>query len=256
MAIVLERHGAVGVMKLNRPEQLNALTPAMRREMERIVIEVRDDPAIRALLITGEGRAFCSGGDIATFAQTDVIAMRERMRQQHRVTMGLYALEKPVVAAVNGLAYGVGFNLALLADVILAAEGARFCQSYSKVGMVPDGGGLYLLARVVGTQKAKEMVMLADVIDAAEAKALGIVRSVHPPGELMAEAMQLAQRLAAGPTRAFGLDKALLTRGLAMTMEEFLELEASAEAIVMQTADHVAAVEAFRNKTTPEFKGH
>lgn len=256
MAIVLERHGAVGVMKLNRPEQLNALTPAMRREMERIVIEVRDDPAIRALLITGEGRAFCSGGDIATFAQTDVIAMRERMRQQHRVTMGLYALEKPVVAAVNGLAYGVGFNLALLADVILAAEGARFCQSYSKVGMIPDGGGLYLLARVVGTQRAKEMVMLADVIDAAEAKALGIVRSVHPPGELMAEAMRLAERLAAGPTRAFGLDKALLTRGLAMTMEEFLELEASAEAIVMQTADHVAAVEAFRNKTTPEFKGH
>ena len=256
MSIVLERHGAVGVMKFNRPEHLNALTPQMRLEMERIVIEVRDDPSIRALLITGEGRAFCSGGNITTFAKTGVIPMRERMRQQHRVTIGLYTLEKPVVAAVNGLAYGVGFNIALLADVILAAEGARFCQSYSKVGLIPDGGGLYLLARVVGAQKAKEMILLADVIDASEAKALGIVRSVHPAAELMAEAMRMAERLAAGPTRAFGLDKALMTRGLAMTMEEFLELEASAEAIVTQTADHVAAVEAFRNKTTPEFKGN
>ncbi|HEV7915008.1 MAG TPA: enoyl-CoA hydratase-related protein [Albitalea sp.] len=256
MSIVLERHGAVGVMKLARPEQLNALTPAMRLEMERIVIEVRDDPSIRALLITGEGRAFCSGGDISTFAKTDAMPMRDRMRQQHRVTLGLYMLEKPVIAAVNGLAYGVGFNLALLADVILASDGARFCQSYSKVGMIPDGGGLYLLSRVVGTQKAKEMILLADVIDAHEAKALGIVHSVHPVDRLMVEAMGLAERLAAGPTRAFGLDKALMARGLSMTMEEFLELEAAAEAVVMQTADHMAAVEAFRNKTTPDFKGH
>jgi 2-(1,2-epoxy-1,2-dihydrophenyl)acetyl-CoA isomerase len=161
-----------------------------------------------------------------------------------------------VVAAVNGLAYGVGFNIALLADVILASESARFCQSYSKVGMIPDGGGLYLLARVVGAQRAKEMILLADVIDAAQAQALGIVRAVYKPDELMPAATALAERLAAGPTRAYGLDKALLARGLSMTMEEFLELEASAEAVVMQTGDHAAAVEAFRNKTAAQFKGN
>lgn len=256
MLIDLEKHGAVAVMRFNRSEQLNALTPAMRQDMERHVINVRDDTAIRALVITGSGRAFCSGGDIATFTKTNPVAMRDRLRQQHRTTLGLYTLEKPVIAAVNGLAYGVGFNIALLADVILAADTARFCQSYSKVGIIPDGGGLYLLARIVGTQKAKEMILLADVIDAAEAKALGIVRAVYPADELLAQAMQMAERLAAGPTRAFGLDKALLARGLSMTMEEFLELESSAEAVVMQTSDHVAAVEAFRNKTNPEFKGN
>ena len=253
--IRLEKRGPVAQMTFDRPEQLNALTPEMRREMERIVIDVRDDAEVRALLITGNGRAFCSGGDISTFARVDAVAMRDRLRQQHRVTLGLYGLEKPVVAAVNGLAYGVGFNIALLADVILASESARFCQSYSKVGMIPDGGGLYLLARVVGAQRAKEMILLADVIDAAQAQALGIVRAVYKPDELMPAATALAERLAAGPTRAYGLDKALLARGLSMSLEEFLELEASAEAVVMQTGDHAAAVEAFRNKTAAQFKG-
>jgi 2-(1,2-epoxy-1,2-dihydrophenyl)acetyl-CoA isomerase len=253
--VILERDGAVAVMRLSRPRQLNALTPTMRLEMERIVVEVRDDPAIRALMITGEGRAFCSGGDITTFAETDPVAMRDRLRQQHRVTLRVRSMPVPVVAAVNGVAYGVGFNLALLADVVLAAESARFCQSYSKVGMIPDGGGLYLLARIVGTQRAKEMVLLADVLTAEQARALGIVRSVHPDATLMAEAMDLARRLAAGPTRAFGFDKAMLARGMSMTLDQFLELEAAAEAIVMQTADHAAAVEAFLEKSTPAFHG-
>jgi len=255
MTIELKKSGAVAVMTFNRPDALNALTPQMRRDMERIVNEVRDDTAVRALVITGAGRAFCSGGDILSFADTRAVAMRDRLRQQHRVTLGLYGLEKPVIAAVNGAAYGVGFNIALLADVVLASSTARFCQSYAKVGMVPDGGGLYLLARIVGTQRAKEMVLLADVLDAQQAKALGIVREVHAPDALMPAAMALAEHLASGPTRAFGMDKALLARGLSMSLEDFLELEASAEAVVMQTEDHVAAIAAFRDKRTPEFRG-
>ncbi|NYT61595.1 enoyl-CoA hydratase/isomerase family protein [Alcaligenaceae bacterium] len=256
MPISLQRQGAVAVMTLDNPASLNALTPGMRHQMEQIVLEVRDDASIRSLVITGAGKAFCSGGDINTFAGASAIAMRDRMRQQHRVTMALYTLEKPVVAAVNGPAWGVGFNVALLADIILAADTARFCQSYSKVGIIPDGGGLYLLARIVGTQRAKEMILLADVIDAAQAKSLGIVREVYTSENLMPEAMRLAQKLAAGPTRAFGLSKALLARGLSMGLDEFLELEASAEALVMQTEDHIAAVDAFKNKSTPRFKGN
>lgn len=257
MSIKLETRGSVAIMTFDRSSALNALTPEMRREMERLVTEVRDNTAVRALVITGAGEAFCSGGDIKSFQGTaGALAMRDRLRQQHRVTLGLYTLEKPVIAAVNGVAFGVGFNIALLADVILASSTARFCQSYSKVGMIPDGGGLYLLARVVGSQRAKEMVLLSDVIDAEQARQLGIVREVYAPDQLMVEAMHLAERLAAGPTRAFGLDKALLARGFSMSLDDFLEIEASAEAVIMQSEDHVNAVAAFKNKTAPAFTGN
>ena len=257
MTITLEKRGSVALMTLDNGSSLNALTPEMRHEMERVVMDVRDDTTIRALVITGAGDAFCSGGDIKTFTSTTgALAMRDRLRQQHRVTLGLYTLEKPVIVAVNGVAFGVGFNIALLGDVILASSTARFCQSYSKVGMIPDGGGLYLLARVVGSQRAKEMVLLSDVIDAQQAKQLGIVREVYAPDQLMVEAMRLAERLASGPTRAFGLDKALLARGRSMSLDEFLELEASAEAVIMQSEDHLNAVAAFRNKSTPKFIGN
>lgn len=255
MPINLEMQGAVAVMTIDNQAARNALTPAMRGEMERLVMEVRDADSVRAVLITGAGKAFCSGGDITTFAQSPPLTMRDRLRQQHRVTLGLYSLEKPVIAAVNGAAYGAGFNLALLADVILAANTASFCQSYSNVGIIPDGGGLYLLARVVGTQRAKEMILLADVIDASSAKQLGIVREIYEPDELLPAAMHLAQMLAGGPTRAFGLDKALLARGLSMSLEEFLELEASTEAVVMESSDHLAAVAAFKSRTKPVFRG-
>jgi 2-(1,2-epoxy-1,2-dihydrophenyl)acetyl-CoA isomerase len=255
MSIKLTKIGAVAVMTLDSPASLNAITPRMRVEMEAHVIDVRDDRSIRALVITGAGRAFCSGGDINTFTGAGPLEMRDRLRQQHRVTLSLYSLEKPVIAAVNGIAYGVGFNIALLADVILAADTARFCQSYSKVGMIPDGGGLYLLSRLVGVQRAKEMVLMSDVIDATQAQQLGIVREVLPVEALMPKALSLAEQLAAGPTRAFGMDKALLNRSMSLSLDEYLELEAGAEAVIMQSQDHLNAVAAFKDKTTPKFEG-
>lgn len=255
MSINLEKQGGVAIMTFNNPKKLNAMTPEMRRQMEHQVLDVRDDPEVRALVITGAGSAFCAGGDISTFACASPVAMRDRLKQQHRVTLSMYHLEKPVIAAVNGAAFGVGFNIALLGDIILASASARFCQSYSNVGIVPDGGGLYMLARIVGAQRAKEMVLLADVLSAQQAKEVGIVREVYPDDQLMAEAMKLAQRLAAGPTRAFGLDKAMLNRGWAMDLESFLELEAVGEAYVMETADHREGVAAFKEKRKPVFKG-
>lgn len=255
MPLRYEVRGAVGVMTLDVPETKNALDAAARREMERIVAEVRDDEAVRAMLVTGAGGAFCSGGDINTFARSTPVEMRDRLKQQHRVTRMLHDLEKPVVAAVDGPAYGVGFNLALLADVILASPQARFCQAYARVGIVPDGGGLYLLARVVGVQRAKVMFFTARTVAAQEALELGIVHAIHPAGRLMDEAMALAGDLAAGPTRAFGLGKAMLNRGMDIDFASFLELEAVGEAYVMETADHRAAVAAFRDKRAPRFEG-
>ena len=132
MSIELEKRGAVAVMTFNRPEKLNAMTSEMRQQMEQRLIEVRDDPGIRALVMTGAGKAFCTGGDIRTFASSTPAVMRDRIKQQHRVTLSLYHLEKPVIAAVNGAAFGSGFNLALLGDIILASDTARFCQSYPR----------------------------------------------------------------------------------------------------------------------------
>jgi len=255
MPLRYETNGSVGVMTIDFPEKRNALNAEARQEMERIVIQMRDDPAVRAVLITGAGGAFCSGGDITTFARQTPIEMRDRLKQQHRVTQMLYDLEKPIVTAVHGPAYGVGFNLALLGDVILASPKAKFCWSYAKVGIVPDGGGLYLLARMIGTQRTKVMFLTAEVVTAEQAQNMGIVHSIHSEETLMDEAMALATKLAAGPTRALGLGKAMLNRGMDMDFAGFLELEATGEAYIMETEDHQNAVTAFLEKRIPTFEG-
>ena len=255
MPLLYSRSGGVGRMTFDFPEKKNALDQDARKEMERILTQVRDDENVRALLISGTGGAFCAGGDINSFASSTPMAMRDRLKQQHRVTQMLYNLEKPVIAAVAGPAFGVGFNIALLADVIIAAPSARFCQAYAKVAIVPDGGGLYLLSRVVGTQRAKAMFMTAQVIGAQEAQDLGIVHEIHDEDALEAEAAALAARLADGPTRAFGLGKAMLNRGMDCDFATYLEIEATAEAFIMQTQDHHEAVASFKEKRQPRFCG-
>ena len=255
MPLLYSRSGGVGRMTFDFPGKKNALDQDARKEMERILTQVRDDENVRALLISGTGGAFCAGGDINTFASSTPMAMRDRLKQQHRVTQMLYNLEKPVIAAVAGPAFGVGFNIALLADVIIAAPSARFCQAYAKVAIVPDGGGLYLLSRVVGTQRAKAMFMTAQVIGAQEAQDLGIVHEIHDEDALEAEAAALAARLADGPTRAFGLGKAMLNRGMDCDFATYLEIEATAEAFIMQTQDHHEAVASFKEKRQPRFCG-
>ena len=255
MPLLYSHSDGVGRMTFDFPEKKNALDQEARREMERIVAQVRDDSRVRALLITGTGGAFCAGGDINTFASASAMAMRDRMKQQHRVTRMLHDLEKPVVAAVAGPAFGVGFNIALLADIILASPSARFCQAYARVAIVPDGGGLYLLSRVVGAQRAKAMFLTAQVIDAREARDLGIVHAIHEEDALEAEALALAARLAEGPTRAFGLGKAMLNRGMDCDFATYLEIEATGEAFIMQTEDHREAVAAFGEKRPPRFVG-
>jgi len=255
MPLRYDVNGNVGVMTIDFPEKRNALDFAARLEMERIVTEMRDDPSVRAVVIAGVAGAFCSGGDISSFAKSTPVEMRDRLKQQHRVTRMLYDLEKPVVSAVDGPAYGVGFNLALLSDLILASPKAKFCQVFSKVAIVPDGGGLYLLARIVGAQRAKAMFFLAQTIGAEEAQTLGIVHAVHSSETIQGEAMALAERLASGPTRAFGLGKAMLNRGLDMDFSSYLELEAVGEAYIMETEDHKNAVAAFMEKRKPTFVG-
>lgn len=256
MSVTLTRDGAVAVLTLDRPGKLNALDHAMRRELAQRAHEVQADSTVRAVVLTGAGRAFCAGGDIAAMsARPDAVQARTWMRSANASTLALLAIEKPLIVAINGVAAGVGFSITLTGDVRLAAEDTRMIASFANVGLVPDGGGLWLLSRMVGLHRAKEMFLFAETIDATAARQLGLVREILPPGELLPAAMAMAHRLAAGPTRAFGLGKALAHRAVGLDLENHLELELAHQTLAMGSADHHEGIAAFLEKRAPRFPG-
>lgn len=256
MSVTLDRDGAVAVLTLNRPDKLNALDHAMRIELAERAAEVQADTAVRAVVLTGAGRAFCAGGDIAAMStHPDAVRARAWMRSANACTLALLAIEKPLIVAVNGVAAGVGFSITLTGDVRLAAAEARMIASFANVGLVPDGGGLWLLSRMVGLHRAKEIFLFAESLGAERAQRLGLVREIHPSDELLPAAVAMAHRLAAGPTRAFGLGKALAHRSVCGDLETYLELELAHQTLAMGSDDHREGVTAFREKRTPRFPG-
>lgn len=256
-SVDLTRDGAVGIITMNRPAKLNAFSPDMRRQLAQRAREAQDDRGIRAVVLTGAGRGFCAGGDIGAMStRPDAVDTRAWIKLAHEATLALLALEKPLIVAINGVAAGVGFNVTLTGDILLAADDAKLIQSFARVGVVPDGGGLWLLSRMVGLLKAKEMFLLTTTLTAQEAKDLGLVRDVYPAEQLMPEALAMAHRLAQGPTLAFGLGKALAHRAVSADLESYLALEAVGQSTVMNTDDHHEAVAAFLEGRPAEFKGH
>ncbi|MBN9097903.1 MULTISPECIES: enoyl-CoA hydratase-related protein [unclassified Pseudonocardia] len=254
MSVTVDRDGAVAVLTLNRPDKLNALDHAMRSELAERAAEVQAETAVRAVVLTGAGRAFCAGGDIAAMsARPDAVQARTWMRSANASTLALLAIEKPLIVAVNGVAAGVGFSITLTGDVRLAAEGARMIASFANVGLVPDGGGLWLLSRMVGLHRAKEMFLFAETLEAKQAQRLGLVREIHPAGELLPAAMAMAHRFAEGPTRAFGLGKALAHRSVSGDLETYLELELAHQTLAMGSDDHHEGINAFQEKRAPRF---
>lgn len=249
----------VATVTLNRPEVLNAFSTPMQRELAAVIARLADDSAVRAVVLTGAGRAFCAGGDIGEMegaADPMPLASRNKLhRMLTSVLMPLVRLEKPVIAAVNGVAVGAGMNLALAADITLVAEQARFSQAFVKVGLVPDTGGLYLLTRLIGLNRAKELCFTGRMLDAREALELGLVNQVVPADELMPRAKALAQELARGATAAIGLTKSLLNVAPTATLEEMAEFESYALAVVLSTEDHREGIRAFREKRAPQFRG-
>lgn len=250
----------VATVTLNRPTALNAFSTPMQRELAALIAQIADDTAVRAVVLTGAGRAFCAGGDIAEMEGTPDPAPLASRHKLHRmlttVLMPLVKLEKPVVVAVNGAAVGAGMNLALAGDIVLASSSATFSQIFVKVGLVPDTGGLYLLTRLIGLNRAKELCFTGRMVGAEEALALGIVNRVLAPELLMAAAQALARELAAGATAAIGLTKTLLNLAPNSTLEAMAEYEALALAVSLSTADHREGLRAFREKRTPRFSGH
>ncbi|GAB3291341.1 enoyl-CoA hydratase/isomerase family protein [Parasphingorhabdus pacifica] len=250
--VVVTRDGAVVTVTLNRPDRKNALNDTAWRGLQDALRGVRDDDAVRAVVITGAGGDFCSGADLSGERGDHPL---DRMRWINDIATGLHDLPKPVIAKVRGVAVGAGWNLALGCDFVVAAEDARFSQIFAKRGLSLDFGGSWLLPRLVGMQQAKRLALLGDFVDAAEALSLGLATWVKPSDELDGFVEELADQLVAAPPVAVAQTKELLNEGIDQSFHEALQNEARAQVINFATEDTSNAFEAFRNKTTPVFTG-
>lgn len=246
----------VGLITLNRPDALNATNDQLYRELSTLLREIADNAEVGCVVLTGAGRGFCAGADVKSM-NPDMQPLARRKRHRwilHDVLLPLFNLEKPVIAAVNGPAVGAGFNLALAADIIIASEAAVFSQIFTRLALVPDLGGMYLLTRVVGLNRAKELCFTARKLSASEAHGLGIVNRVVPADELLKEAMSLARQIAAGPATSLAMIKTLLNKASTATLDQMLEYESFAQTIAYITPEHREGVLAFREKREPRFR--
>ncbi|MFC9298335.1 enoyl-CoA hydratase/isomerase family protein [Streptomyces sp. NPDC057011] len=249
----------VSWITLNRPAAMNALTWDQRDRIITLLADASADPAIRAVVVTATGKGFCAGADLRGGAAggervAGDVARMIRLGAQRLITAVLDC-EKPVLAAVNGTAAGIGAHLALACDLVIAAEPARFIEVFVRRGLVPDGGGAYLLPRLIGPQKAKELMFFGDAVPAAEAERLGLVNKVVPAEELEDTARQWAERLAQGPTRAIAMTKQLVNASLDGDRAAALAAEATAQEINMTTADANEGVASFVERRTPKYLG-
>lgn len=249
------KKGRVLTVFFNRPETRNALDMEMRYELSDLISRVSQDASIGAMVLTGNGKAFCSGGDLKTM-QTPfpTLAGRRRLKDLHDWLKKLVNLEIPVLAAINGYATGAGFNLALACDIRIASETAEFSQSFVKVGLVPDSAGLYYLPRLVGLAKAKELMFTGKMIGVHEAKELGLLNQVVEAEKLLEVTEQLAVELANGPKAALALTKRILNLSETSNLEEILEFEAMAQDICYNTPEFEEGKKAFFEKRSPNFK--
>lgn len=255
-----EQDGGVVTLTMNQPEMRNPLTGNTAvPEFVEACRRVESDRTVKAVILTGAGSTFCSGGnvkDMQRYSRDPVLAMQIRDEYRHgiqRLPLALYNLEVPTIAAVNGAAIGAGCDLACLCDIRIAADTAKFAESFIRIGIVPGDGGAWLLPRVVGMSKAAEMSFTGEAIDAAEALACGLVSRVVPAAELMNEARTLARRIAANPGSALRLTKRLLREGQRVGLETLLEMSAAFQAMAHKTAEHEEAVAAFSEKRAPRF---
>ena len=257
-AIQLTIENQVAWVTLNRPEARNAITDEMREELLAVLHDARTNPDIRAVVLTGAGKGFCTGADLSRRGggPTGPGAAREMMRtRSQRLIRAVWELEKPVIAAVNGVAAGLGAHLAFASDLVIAAADARFIEVFVRRGIAVDGGGAYLLPRLIGLAKAKELVFFGDDLGADDALRIGLINTVVPAEGLLATAKQWAERLASGPTFALGMSKRLLNRSLDSDIETALDEEAMAQSLVTQSDDTKEGMLAFAERRTPAFKG-
>ena len=252
----VEVDGPIATLTLDRPEALNALTVPVKVALRDALESIADDRAVRAVILTGAGRAFCAGQDLAEREQPDAAPLEVEVRERYNpIIRALRSMGQPVIAAVNGVAAGAGASLALACDLRIASESARFMLAFGRIGLVPDSGASWFLPRLVGSAKAAELALLNDSVDAAEALRLGLVSKVVPAEQLMTAAREMAQRLADGAPLAIALTKQALDRALSIDLDAALEGEAKLQGIAGASADHAEGLTAFREKRPPRFTG-
>jgi 2-(1,2-epoxy-1,2-dihydrophenyl)acetyl-CoA isomerase len=255
--LLTETADQVLTITLNRTERLNALNRKVLAELANVFGVAEQDAAIRCIVLTGAGRGFCSGADLTGDGPRDPNASTaDIVRQSYNVAIRrIRGIEKPVIAAVNGVAAGAGMSLALACDIRLASEAAWFTNGFARIGLIPDSGGTLFLPLLVGYAKAAELAFTCDRVQAAEAHRLGLVNHVVPAEELMGRTHELAARLAAMPTRALGLTKRAFNHAMMPHLDAVLEYEAELQEIAARTHDHREGVAAFREQRQPVFTG-
>ncbi len=258
--LTLDQAGGVATLTLNRPDAANAMNLKMAEELMKVAIQFDEDPSVRAVILTGAGsKMFCAGGDLAAFdAEGDRLpaVIKEMTTYLHAAISRFARMDAPLIAAVNGIAAGAGFSLALMADLVWAAGSAKFTLAYTRAGLVPDGSSTYYLSRIVGLRRAQELALTNRVLTAPEAESWGIVNRVVAADDLMSDVGQLAAELAAGPTSAYGDAKRLINMGTQESLETQMELEARGIASAARGKNAREGIRAFLEKRPPIFDGN
>lgn len=249
------RRGKVAVVTMNNPSARNALDLEMRRALLASFREIAEDESILAVVLTGAGDSFCAGADVGKMGGRDLAGSRSRMKTMHAMVRAVHGLDKPVVAAVRGPAVGIGFSLALASDVVVAAPGANFSQVFTRIGLAPDGGAIWFLARHMGLSRAKDLVYSGRKLTGDEAHALGLVQRLGSDEGVLDDALALAAEYAEGPGLALAMAKQLFAASVAPSLDQFLEMELLVGPQLSQTADHEEGRAAFREKRRPRFVG-
>jgi 2-(1,2-epoxy-1,2-dihydrophenyl)acetyl-CoA isomerase len=253
--LALERHGAVQWIRLARPEARNTINDPMREELMRVFTTADADPEVRALVVTGSGRDFCIGGDLLPSGTGSLLDYPRALRPFQDLFRAYWELETPVVSAVNGTTAGIGWMLALLADLVVAAEGARWTHVFARRGMLPHAGDPYFLPRVLSLHRLTEAALLSDTLTSETLAGWGVINRLVPADHVEPVADELSQRLAAGPTRSLGVMKRLYRRSLTNDMATMFTEEADATALISQTEDRQEGVTAFLEERPAKFSG-
>ena len=254
--ILTENINQVIKIKLNRPDKFNSFNREMALQLQEVLDNAERDENIRAILLTGEGKAFCAGQDLAEAIDDNGPGIKRIVEEHYNpIVLRLRSIEKPIVCAVNGVAAGAGANIALCCDVVVASQSSSFIQAFSKIGLIPDSGGTFFLPRLVGFQRASALMMLGDKVSATDALAMGMVYKVCQDDLLQQDALNLASQLSNMPTKGIGYTKRLLNESVFNTFTKQIEREGQVQVDAADTYDYNEGVSAFLQKRKPEFKG-
>ena len=256
--IAWENIEGIGFLTLNRPEKHNAMNLIMLREIGDRLEACHTDKSVKVIVLKGAGEDFCSGGDLKEhpfLAAESRLLQEDLIRPNHRIPMAIRRLPQPVIGALHGLVGGGGLDLALACDIRIAAEDARLGVLFTRIGLIPDMGGTYLLPRLVGASKALELMFTGDLIDAAEAHRIGLVNRVVDRGDLETAVAEFAARLARGPLQSYRINKKAVYRNMEQSIEHALEMELSGQCELVRTQDLKEAIDAFKQGRKPKFKG-